>query len=247
MGASARSPKVIVVGADRGTAEAGGIGVEGDGFAVLSTPELGPEVVDESVGLIVASAVGSEAALTTLGQAVRARGDGGRDVPVLYVGNGIGRREAVGAGADEVIGRPAFVRDVVTIGKLLAGQPAETRGHWVGQLAETISVYYLVRALSSLGRSGVLTLSRGLRRGEVRFYLGEVTSAQVGGLHGQAALHQVLLWTDGRFDFRREDVVRRRQIPLLPEELFADAERFLLSVRECSGGLSPAMVFESQY
>jgi len=226
------------------TAEAVRMGFERDGFPVVATAALAPELVDATVGLIVASATSAEAAVAALGQATRSRGDGGIDVPVLYVGNGVSRRDAMSAGADEVIGRPAFVRDVVTIGRLLAGQPAETRGHWIGQLAESVGVYYLVRALTALGRSGVLTLSRGLRRGEVRFYLGEVTSAQVGGLHGQAALHQVLLWTDGRFDFRREDVVRRRQIPLLPEELFADAERFLVSVREASGGLSPAMVLE---
>ena len=85
---------------------------------------------------------------------------------------------------------------------------------------------------SALGRSAVLTLMRGLRRGEVRFFHGEVTSAQVGLIHGQAALHQLLLWTEARFDFRHEDVVRRQQIPLSPDELFADAERFLEGVRE---------------
>ena len=47
MGASARSPTVIVVGADRRTADAVRMGFERDGFAVLSTPEHGPEVVDE--------------------------------------------------------------------------------------------------------------------------------------------------------------------------------------------------------
>jgi hypothetical protein len=85
---------------------------------------------------------------------------------------------------------------------------------------------------------------RGLRRGEVRFYKGEVTSAQVGLIHGQAAFHQLLLWTDARFDFSHEDIVRRQQIPLSPDELFADAERFLEGVRESAGSLSPATVLE---
>jgi hypothetical protein len=105
-------------------------------------------------------------------------------------------------------------------------------------------VFTLVRALSAIGRSAVLTLIRGLRRGEVRFYRGEVTSAQVGLIHGQAALHQLLLWTDARFDFAHEDIVRRQQIPLDADELWADAERFLDGVRDSAGGLSPAMVLE---
>jgi hypothetical protein len=166
------------------------------------------------------------------------------DIPVVFAGRGVRRHEAERAGADEVVLQPAYLRDVVTVGRLLRGIPAAHRAHLAGSLVETTGVYTLVRALASLGRSAVLTLIRGLRRGEVRFYHGEVTSAQVGLIHGQAALHQLLLWTDARFDFHREDIVRRHQIPLSHEELFADAERFLEGVRESSGRLSPSMVLE---
>jgi hypothetical protein len=166
------------------------------------------------------------------------------DVPIIFSGRGIRRTDAEAAGADEVVLHPAFLRDVVTIGRLLRGQPADKRAHLVGSLAETTGVFTLVRALSALGRSAVLTLIRGLRRGEIRFFHGEVTSAQVGLIHGQAAFHQLLLWTEARFEFHHEDVVRRQQIPMSPEELFADAERFLEGVRDASGQLSPSMVLE---
>ncbi len=166
------------------------------------------------------------------------------DAPIVFAGQGVARAELEAAGADEVVLQPAYLRDVVTIGRLLRGQPSTHRSHLVGNLAETTGVLTLVRALSALGRSAVLTLMRGLRRGEVRFYEGEVTSAQVGLIHGQAALHQLLLWTEARFDYHHEMVVRRQQIPLGSEELFADAERFLAGVRESSGSLSPSMVLE---
>jgi len=39
-------------------------------------------------------------------------------------------------------------------------------------------------------------------------------------------------------------LVRRQQIPLSHDELFADAERFLEGVRDASGRLSPSMVLE---
>jgi hypothetical protein len=165
------------------------------------------------------------------------------DIPIIFSG-AASRAEAEAAGADEVMTRPAFLRDLVTIAKLVRGVPAGHRDHLVGSLAETTGVYTLVRALAALGRSAVLTLIRGLRRGEIRFFQGEVTSAQVGLIHGQAAFHQLLLWTDARFDFQHEDIVRRHQIPLPPEELFADAERFLEGVREHAGSLSPATVLE---
>src|SRR6185436_5081173 len=89
-----------------------------------------------------------------------------------------------------------------------------------------------------------LTLVRGLRRGEVRFFEGEVTSAHMGGLHGQAGFHQLLLWSEARFEWRHEPVVRRRQIPMEHEEVLAQAERFLGDIRETAGGLSPAAVYE---
>ncbi|HEU4613350.1 MAG TPA: DUF4388 domain-containing protein [Kofleriaceae bacterium] len=168
----------------------------------------------------------------------------GTDVPIVFTGRGVARGDAEAAGADEVLARPSYLRDVVTIGRMLRGVPAAQRDHLVGNLVETTGVLTLVRAFTALGRSAVLTLIRGLRRGEVRFYRGEVTSAQVGLIHGQAALHQLLLWTDARFDYSLEDIVRRQQIPLSPDELFADAEQFLEGVREHAGSLSPATVLE---
>jgi len=172
---------------------------------------------------------------------------GNADVPIVFTGKlgaGASRTELEAAGADEIVLRPAYLRDVVTIGRIMRGVPADQRDHFVGSLVETTGVYTLVRALAALGRSAVLTLIRGLRRGEIRFYRGEVTSAQVGLIHGQAALHQLLLWTDARFDFAYEDIVRRQQIPLSPDELFVDAERFLEGVRESAELLSPSMVLE---
>ncbi len=168
---------------------------------------------------------------------------GNADVPIVFTGHG-SRAELLAAGADAVLAHPVYLRDVVTIGRILRNVAHDRREHLVGSLAETTGVYTLVRALCALGRSAVLTLIRGLRRGEIRFYRGEVTSAQVGLIHGQAAFHQLLLWTDARFDFAYEDIVRRAQIPMTPEELFKDAERFLEGVRESAELLSPSMVLE---
>jgi hypothetical protein len=216
------------------------LGFAREGIAATAPP------VDEDLGKLAIEIDG--AGLVVVGGRVelvkRTRELVGNTVPIVFAGRGVRRSEAETAGADEVILAPAHLRDVVTIGRILHGVPANQRAHVVGSLAETTGVYTLVRALSAIGRSAVLTLIRGLRRGEVRFYHGEVTSAQVGLIHGQAALHQLLLWTDARYDYHHEDVVRRQQIPLTPDELFADAERFLLGVRDSAGKLSPAMVLE---
>jgi hypothetical protein len=71
-----------------------------------------------------------------------------------------------------------------------------------------------------------------------------VTSAQLGVLHGLAALHQLLLWTEGNFELRPEEIVPWRQIPLEPGELIEASERFLEEVREAAGSMSPSDVYE---
>jgi hypothetical protein len=239
--------KVIVLDPDARAGRQVQLGFGREGIAA-EAPELPRDPAEltllaDGVGLVIVG--GAELrALELLRYARQRLDDAGVDAPILFVGRGVRRTDAEAAGADEVLLPPTYLRDVVTIGRLLYGQPARRRHHLVGTLAETTGVLTLVRALAALGRSAVLTLIRGLRRGEVRFYHGEVTSAQVGFINGQAALHQLLLWTDARFDFHHEDIVRRHQIPLDRDELFADAERFLTGVRESSGRLSPSMVLE---
>jgi DNA-binding response OmpR family regulator len=168
--------------------------------------------------------------------------------PILFLGGAGEREDKKGrlaverAGAAEVLQGPQSLRDIANVARIMLGD-RRSEG-WAGTLAEISGVFGLVRALAALGRSGVLTLTRGVRRGEVRYYHGEITSAQVGMIHGQAAFHQLLLWIDAKFDFRGELVVRRQQIPLTPEELLADAERFLEGTRDIAGGLSPSVVLD---
>ncbi len=233
--------KVIVLDPDVRAGRQIQLGFEREGLAVATIP-ADPAKLDlpgEDTGLVMIGG-GLELVRRTRAQLLERR----IDVPIVFAGRGVEREAARAAGADEVVAQPAYLRDVVTIGRLLCGVPTSGRQHLVGSLVEVTGVFTLVRAFAALGRSATLTLVRGLRRGEIRFWNGEVTSAQVGMIHGQAALHQLLLWTDARFDFRHEDVVRRQQIPMSHDELFADAERFLEGVRESSGGLSPSIVLE---
>ncbi|MCP4446699.1 MAG: DUF4388 domain-containing protein [Myxococcales bacterium] len=168
-------------------------------------------------------------------------------VRVLYFGNSISRQEALSFGAHEFLTPPAFIRDVVTLSKLMA-TPMERRTQSIsGELSDHFGLFYLVRALGMVKYTGVLTLLRGLRRGELRFYEGEVTSGQMRSLHGIAALHQSLLWTHARFDLRDEQTVYRRQIPLERAELLRDCERFLHEIRSVAGGLSPSAVLDRHH
>ena len=239
--------RLILVQPDARIRESLRFGFEREGVAVTSvtaTDELDPAPFAEPAEVVIAGGRSAEEASAVLAKVRGALVWCGREVPILYVGNGIARPQAIDAGAAEFLGQPAFVRDAVTVARLLASPKRENPKVLVGDLAQHFGLYYLVRALSAVRRTGVLTMVRGLRRAELRFFEGEVSSAQAGLLHGLAAFHQLLLWTEGRFELRPEDVVRRRQIPLEPSELFADAERFLAETIAVAGQLSPAAIYQ---
>jgi hypothetical protein len=239
--------RLILVQPDALVRESLRFGFEREGVAVTSvagTGELDPAPFAEPAEVVIAGGRSAEEASQVLAKVRGAMVWCGREVPILYVGNGIARPQAIDEGAAEFLGQPAYVRDAVTVARLLAGRRRENPAILGGDLAEHFGFYYLVRALSAVKRTGVLTMVRGMRRGEIRFYEGEVTSAQAGLLHGLAAFHQLLLWTEGRFEIRPEDVVRRQQIPLSPDELFADCERFLAETIAVAGQLSPAAIYE---
>jgi hypothetical protein len=165
----------------------------------------------------------------------------GRKIPTLVLGDAARRKEALAAGAADFIAEPAYVRDIITLGRFLR---YPKKGDQVtGDLAE-LALFHLARALGAAGRTGVLYLARGGRRGELRFYHGEITSAQAGAHHGLAALHQLLLWPEATFEWHTETVVRRQQIPLTPAELSENVDRFLKDYHEMSCGVPPSMIFE---
>ena len=219
------------------------LGFEREGMTVAAAASADAAAFDD-VAVVVAGADAADDEPALLIRELVARAASGGSPPLLYVGNGIARGVALAAGATAVLSAPAYVRDVVTIGRILAGRRPGNRSVMDGDLGQTFGVFYLVRALARTGATGTLLMLRGLRRGEIRFFEGEVTSAQVGGLHGQAALDQLLLWTEARFELRDEPVVRRQQIPLTLDELLGHAERFLCDLREAAGSLSPSAVYE---
>lgn len=221
-------------------------GFEREGAKVLTAANaeaLEAAVMAEGTQLVITGASSEPAAREALALVQGILVATGKPLPVLYFGNSISRADAISSGATEFIAEPAYVRDVVTLAKLLAPPVDLDRRSISGELSEHFGLFYLVRALITVQRTGVLTLMRGMRRAELRFYEGEVTSAQIGGLHGLPALHQMLLWANARFDLRDERVVRRQQIPMSANDVLADCQRFLGEIRSIAAGMSPSNVF----
>ncbi|MBI4510782.1 MAG: response regulator [Deltaproteobacteria bacterium] len=245
-----RISRVIVVDDDNQSRATLAFGFEREGVAVHKAAgiEAALGLLEEKKGeAVVASLDGTAGCLLT--KQVRARRAGSK-LPVLVLGSAPMRRAVLEAGASDFLHKPAFVQDVITLIRLLCLKKPDGAGSstspvtWLGELREFPSLFHLVRALSAAQRTGVMTLVRGLRRGELRFFEGEVTSAQVGMLHGMAALHQLLLWPEARFELRSESVVRRQQIPLPTWEILEEAGRFLCDFEEIARGLAPGSVFE---
>ena len=237
-----RAASALAVGFGREGVAVAQVSEARDVLALLEKGEGAPEVVVASLHL-----EGGDDGLA-LTRTLRARYAPGRSIevarpPVILVGDAEKRAAALAAGASAFMPKPAYVKDIMTLSGILSMARDGLEPGWGGELG-TLHLYYVVRALGAARKNGVLSLVRSGRRGELRFYDGEVTSAQVGSLHGQAAFHQLLLWPEAHFDLRAEQVVRRQQIPLSPQELLQDAERFLRDFNELASGLSPSSVYE---
>ena len=133
-------------------------------------------------------------------------------------------------GTSSFIALPAFVRDVITAAKLLVGGSARPGEDGQSELAGALSeygLYFILRTMVGLGRSGFVQVERGSRKGELRFSEGDLVSAQVGSLQGHAALHQLLLWEEAALEIKFRPVVRLGQSLPSGEGLLEDCERFL--------------------
>ena len=98
------------------------------------------------------------------------------------------REEALRAGVDEFVARPAFIRDVLTLSRLAVAVRQDGDDGGVVGLLEDYGLYFLVRALAVAGRSCVMELERGQRIGEVQVAKGAVVAARVGRMTGRERL-----------------------------------------------------------
>jgi CheY-like chemotaxis protein len=205
--------RLILVDDDPKSRAALAFGLEREGLRVLRAGrgDEADRLLDDGRGDALAVHLGAGGDGAGLVRRLRRRPGPLATIPVVALGDDDRRLEALAAGADDFLVKPAFVRDAACLVRLL-GLPKEGASPraWAGPLEAVGEPIYLIRALVAARRTGVVALARGMRRGEVRLFEGEVTSAQLGVLHGIAAFHQLLLWRHARFDLRAESVVRRQ-------------------------------------
>ncbi len=170
-----------------------------------------------------------------------------KPLPIVALGPSALKGDALAAGATDFLPLPIFLRDVISVGRLGAlesklGQKgkadsrtdkkagagsAESSDEIQMRLSEFFGLFYLLRAMATSERSGVLLLTRGNRRAELRVHEGAVVSVNVGALQGLPALHHVLLWEEAALSLTRRPIPKRNQLHLSAQEVLDECERFL--------------------
>jgi len=176
------------------------------------------------------------------------RGTNGHGLPVVTLGPADLRTAALAAGASDFLPIPLFVRDVVSIGKLAAHARAaqaarapedDSALEVPSALSEYHGLFYLLRAMATSGRSGMLQLNRRGKKAQLRFSDGAVMTGEVAGLQGLPAVHHLLLWDEAELSFRIGPVAQLSQLHLSPEELIDECERFLRDLAFSARDLGP--------
>jgi CheY-like chemotaxis protein len=233
---------LLIVDADTRSLETLTFGFEREGCKVSSTPD--PRRAAQLVrtvhpDLAVLALRGPERASLELIGGLRSAAV--KDLPIVALGPATLKQEALAAGAGDFLPLPIFLRDVIGVGRLSALEsklghkgkddpkkaPAAVGEELQMRLSEFFGLFYLLRAMASSERSGVLQLTRGNRRAELRINAGAVVSANVGSLQGLPALHHLLLWEEAALSITRRTIAKRDQLHLSAQEVLDECERFL--------------------
>jgi ActR/RegA family two-component response regulator len=224
---------LFVVDADARSLETLTFGFEREGCKVTGTSDLGRAqqlIRLASADLAVVSLREPEQSSLDVVAALRGAV---KELPVVVLGPEGRRAEALRAGAADYLALPTFLRDVIGVGKLSAlGNKAgatsdDTATELQTRLSEYYGLFYLLRAMASAERSGIVSLTRGNRRAELRIHEGTVVSASVGAMQGLPALHHLLLWEEAALSLTRRTIPKRSQLHLSAQEILDECERFL--------------------
>ncbi len=242
---------LFVVDADARSLETLTFGFEREGCKVTGTSDL------KRASLLVRSA-GAEVAVVSLREpepssleVVSSLREIAKELPIVVLGPQGFKADALRAGAADFLTLPTYLRDVIGVGKLSAlgskgGQAPDPEGSSELQtrLSEHYGLFYLLRAMASSERSGILSLTRGNRRAELRIHEGTVVSANVGAMQGLPALHHLLLWEEAALTLTRRAIPKRSQLHLSAQEILDECERFLRDFAHAARDLgSPRTVY----
>lgn len=133
-----------------------------------------------------------------------------RHIPFIFVasrGDIEGKLRPLVDGVEDFVPKPFFLRDLVRLAKKVVDrlhleklqERASRPGVIQGRLEE-MGISDLMQSLEMGQKSCRLTLRRGDEQCELYFAAGQCKHAVLGALEGDAAVYQVVTWTEGEFE-----------------------------------------------
>jgi CheY-like chemotaxis protein len=232
-------PSFLLVDADRGSLEALRFGFTREGCESFGADNAAEALALASLRNPRVAVLAQEPNLDALAMLPELAGLGeGAPQAVLILGPKTGREEALAAGAALHLAKPVFLKDVISLARLLA-EPTEIANgvRIIRTQLGTLPLYALTRALLAARRQAVLACSRGRRTGQVAVAGGSIMAADVGTLAGAAAFEHLILWSQGELEVRLGAVVGHRTILAGAGELIENASRTMREFQEDSAPL----------
>lgn len=209
-----------IVGLRKGLSKAGFevyVAEDGDrAFALVK--EVQPDIILSEVNLPQLDG-------HSLLQAIRAE-EKAQKTPFLYISNQKRveeRIKSISLGADDYIQKPYYVDEVIARIEMILKEAAqlsekENQGSFSGKLSE-MSLVDLIQTLEVGQKSGILSLKRNGKQGEIRIKNGEVVNANFAAYSGEKAMEKMFTWTEGSFLVKMTDIQDSKAISLNNKDL----------------------------
>jgi DNA-binding response OmpR family regulator len=120
------------------------------------------------------------------------------------------RYRGLEAGGDEFLSKETSVRELLIRVQILLKRYSDLgarswRGPGMEGRLEVVGAPGFLQMCHLSRLSGVVSIGSGERQAEIRFRQGEPVAAKVGELQGEAAVYEILGWTEGHFSFAPGD------------------------------------------
>ena len=142
------------------------------------------------------------------------------------------RLDCLTAGADDVLVKPVYMaelRDRVEqlLQKRQLGLPSDSNQRFFGRLEE-MGLLDLLQVIDVSKRSGMLSIEHKTERGTLWFSEGVLHDAEMGSLTGRDAIHRLLTWEFGQYEFDFNAPTRPNTIQSSLDEVKSTGLRYVI-------------------
>lgn len=146
------------------------------------------------------------------------------------------------SGVDDYVPKPFETEELIARIRLILEEAKAVKlpvgKGFSGQLRE-MNLVDLIQTLELGKKTGVLSLKRNRKQGQVFFQRGEVIDATSNGLQGEEALYRMFTWTEGDFLMEFKPIDRHGTIKATNQELISEGMKMLRELEDLKAKLPP--------